>query len=168
MATVFRADGKFRAQVRVKGRSLTRTFTHKRDAQLWASDQERGIVAGRGGGGTGRGWYLADLIARYLQDLPCMGLSDIRSKVAQVGWWNQHYGDTKLVDITPALISEARDKLMRTPTHRGTPRTGATTNRYLAALGAALKAGVRRYHCIDQSPMKDVEKGARTTTSGAR
>jgi hypothetical protein len=133
MATVVKVRNKFRAQVRLKGRKFSRSFTHRRDAQLWAADQERGIVAGRGGGGIGRGWSLHDLIARYLQDLPRLGLRDTRSKLSQLAWWSQHYGHVKLVDVTPALISEARDKLMRQPTHRGTPRSGAATNRYLAA-----------------------------------
>jgi hypothetical protein len=84
MATVVKRGPKFRAQVRIKGRSLSRTFTHRRDAQLWASDQERGIVAGRGGGGIGRGWSLHDLVARYLQDLPRLGLRDERSKKQQL------------------------------------------------------------------------------------
>ena len=131
---------------------------HRRDAQLWAADFERGIVSGRGGGGTGRRWYLRDLIQRYLDDLPRMGLADTRSKIAQLAWWNEHHGNVRLVDITHAPISEARERLLREPTLRGTPRPGATVNRYLAAVGAALKAGVRRYHCLDRSPIQDVEK----------
>ena len=166
MATVVKDRNKYRAQVRIKGRSLSRTFTHRRDATLWAADQERGIVAGRGGGGIGRGWHLYDLIQRYLADLPRLGVKDERSKRTQLAWWNQHYGYVKLVDVTPALVSEARDKLLRESTPRGTPRTGATVNRYLAALGGALKCGVRRYHCLDRSPMQDVERERENPDAG--
>jgi integrase len=167
MATVVRVRNKYRAQIRLKGRSLSRTFTHRRDAELWAADQERGIVAGRGGGGIGRGWSLHDLIARYLRDLCRASVCAIpaaRSRNSRGG--RVTIGHVKLVDVTPALISEARDRLLREPTHRGTARSGATTNRYLAALGGALKAGVRRYHCVDSSPMKDVEKEREADTIG--
>ena len=166
MATVTRRGNRYRAQVRLKGRSLSRYFSHSRDARLWAADVERGIIAGRGGGGTGRGWHLRDLIARYLQDLPRLKLADTRSRIAQLGWWDRHYGHIKLLDVTPALISEGRDRLLREPTPRGTQRTGGTVNRYLAALGGALKAGVRRYHVVEVSPMRGIEKEVESDSIG--
>ena len=69
MATLVNRDGKWRAQIRrVGGPSLSKTFTHKKDAQLWAKTKELELERGelpQDRKAELNGLTLADLVTRY-------------------------------------------------------------------------------------------------------
>ncbi|MDP1949960.1 MAG: hypothetical protein Q8K59_02485 [Nitrosomonas sp.] len=64
-----------------------------------------------------------------------------------------------MIDVTPSLIAECRDKLTGEITLRGKPRSPATVNRYMAALSIALTSAVKEWGWIDDNPMRKVTKG---------
>ena len=64
----------------------------------------------------------------------------------------------ELADLTPALIVEQRDKLIRENTVKKTLRSPSTVVRYLAALSHALTIAVKEWGWLDDSPMRKVSK----------
>ena len=55
-----------------------------------------------------------------------------------LSWWKAKLGKYFLCHITPAMIAELRDSLMRETTRRGTLRSPDTVNRYLASFEPCL------------------------------
>ncbi len=55
-------------------------------------------------------------------------------------WWKVQLGHRLLVDITPALIAEYRDRLNRDKARR---RANAMVNRYLVVLSHTFTVGLR-------------------------
>jgi integrase len=159
MATFIRRGDRVRVQIRERGHSLSRTFPDRATARAWAADVERRLAAGASAVGAAHATTLAALIDRYLDDLPRRRLADERNLRQRIGWWRDAYGGVTLADLTPRLIAEARDKL-------AVGRSPATTNRYLAALGAVMKAGQRRFHVVDTNPLRAVEREREDDTIG--
>jgi integrase len=61
-----------------------------------------------------------------------------------------------MAEVTPSLIVECRDKLLQEITYKGTKRSCATTNRYLAAFSHALTIAVKEWGWIEHNPMSKV------------
>jgi len=73
-------------------------------------------------------------------------------------WWKEQSGHHTLADVTPALITESRDKLLSDTTKRGTVRSPATVVRYMAALSHAFTIAVNEWGWLEDSPMRKVKK----------
>ena len=130
-------DGKvkFQVQVRLKGvPAQTATFLRKTDAKKWAQDTESKIREGRHfKTREAKKRTLAELIDKYMEIV----LPEKRSQKSQKGqllWWKETLGYLYLADVTPSIIAEKRDELLKGITPRKKKRTPATVVRYLAAL----------------------------------
>ena len=107
----------YQVKVRLKGNpATTATFSRLTDARIWASKTETEIRDGRYFTSTeARKRSVADLIDRYLADvLPAK--KDTAAPARQLAWWKSRIGHLMLADVTPAVLSEARDALLREPT----------------------------------------------------
>lgn len=155
------SDGatRFQAIVRLKGTpTQTKEFQRKTDAKRWIQHVESAIRDGRNF--TKREdvkHTLADLIDRYTRDVTPTKKSGAKQD-QQLAWWRGQLGVYFLKDVTPALVAETRDKLAATPTPRGEPRSGASVNRYLAALSHAFTVAVREWGWLDSSPVVKVSR----------
>ncbi len=78
----------------------------------------------------------------------------IPKQTAQLHWWKKKIGHYLLSDITPSLIAEQRDNLLREVTNRGEFRSAATAVRYMAALSHAFTVAVKEWGWIDDSIVK--------------
>ena len=165
MATIFKrtaSDGKssYQVKVRLKGYPAeTGTFERLTDARKWASATETAMREGRHfKTGEAKRRTMAELIGRYIQDVLPGKPKNIRIQTQQLTWWRDQIGAYTLADITPSLIAEYRDKLAGGETVRGTQRSPATVNRYLAALSHVLTIAVTEWEWLDDSPMRKVRK----------
>ncbi len=70
--------------------------------------------------------------------------------------WRAEIGSHTLIDVTPSLIAECRDKLASEITLRGKPRSPATVNRYMAALSIVFTTAVQEWGWLEDSPMRKV------------
>ena len=157
----------YQVKVRLKGHpTASATFSRKTDARRWAQETETHIREGRYFTSTeARKRSVADLIDRYLADvLPAK--KDTAAPARQLAWWKNRIGHLMLADVTPAVLSEARDSLLREPTdwshakRKGTsPRSPSTVNRYMAAISHPFTVAVREWQWMESNPMSRVPKG---------
>jgi len=81
-----------------------------------------------------------------------------KDQKAQLLWWKSQIGKRLLSDITSALISEYKDKLLSENTNRGKKRTPATTNRYLAVLSHTFTIACKEWGWLSDNPLRFVSK----------
>ena len=138
---------------------IYKTFPTHQEAKEWAIQEEalrrQGIYFPQK---TKKQHTLSNLIERYIElILPTKPRSgeDIRRHLE---WWKQKLGSYTLNHITPFLIASCRKELLEGITPRGTKRTSATTNRYLASLSAVLTYGVKECGWLSENPCFKVSK----------
>ena len=150
----------YQVKVRLKGHpQQTETFGRLTDAKKWATQTEAAIRERRHFKLVEATRHtVRDLCERYIRDvLPSKPASKDKQS-AQLTWWADQIGTYSLADCTPALIAEARDKLAKTPTLRGTTHKPATVVRYLAALSHAFTVAVKEWGWIEDNPVRKVTK----------
>lgn len=155
----------FTATIRIKGYPpLSATFDRKTDANRWIQENESLMKQGR---------YLKDyeaqkhtlneLIDRYITtELPKRNPIDHKKYKTMLEWWKQHIGKYLLSKITPAILSECKEKLITEkspkPKKGKKTRSGATANRYMAALSIVLSIATKEWGWLDENPMLKVNK----------
>lgn len=157
---------RYRVRVRLQG-ELPRTKTFKRltDAKAWAAKVESDM---------GHGAYvptalerrrnLRELITKYREEyLPTRALRDAGNHESLLEWWSDNYGHLTLDKLKPEAIAEARRKLQQRKNRDGEPLSGATVNRYLAALSAVCKWAWKELRWLPSNPVLDVSKAAEST-----
>jgi len=167
MANIQKRIGKtgkttYRVQVRVKGKTpRTKSFNRLTDAKAWARDVESDLGRGRHVPTTEeRRRTFAQLVKKYLAEVLPKKIhnKDQRNFETRLNWWKEQLGDRYLADISPADIAACRDQLEKTLNRYGKPLSGATINRYLAAVGAAFKHAVKEWHWLEVSPVSNVAR----------
>lgn len=186
-----RKDGRssFTATIRIKGHPIeTATFARKTDAVQWAKETEVAIKNGKYFKvSESRKHTLAELIDRYIENvLPFKGIDEKERQRNEtyLNWWKNKIGVYFLSDITPVLLAEYRDKLLKEPytkfkrakkktedkkreeakkqeeekKEREYLRSNATVNRYMAALSTALTTATNEWGWLEENPMFKVKK----------
>ena len=157
---------RYRVRVRLQG-ELPRTKTFKRltDAKAWAAKVESDM---------GHGAYvptslerrrtLRELIDKYRDEyLPTRGLRDADNQLAMLDWWADNFGHLTLDKLRPEAVAEGRRKLQARKKRDGEPLSGATVNRYLAALSAVCKWAWKELRWLPCNPVLDVTKAPEST-----
>ncbi|NBQ69362.1 MAG: site-specific integrase [Nitrosomonadaceae bacterium] len=156
------SDGKtsYRVKIRLKGfPSQSATFERLTDAKKWAQQTESAIREGRHfKTSEAKRHTLAELIDRYIKNVLPTKPKAIQKQTALLQRWKVEIGSYALIDVTPPLIAECRDKLAGEITLRGKTRSPATVNRYMAALSVALTTAVKEWGWLDDTPMRKVTK----------
>ncbi len=155
-------DGKVRfyVQVRIKGYpQQNAAFTRKTDAERWIQQTEAAIREGRHFKTVeAKKHSVGQMIDRYIRDvLPTKKRSE-KKQTSQLNWWKERIGHCLLSDVTPALIAEQRDFLLKGKTMRGSIRSSSTVVRYMAALSHSFSIAMREWGWIEDSPCRKVSK----------
>lgn len=157
----------YRVKVRVKGFTPeSASFDRLTDAKDWGKKIESDMNAGRHFGQSKRHTFneLADEYKEHAID------------PVRLDYWRSVFGPDLLSAITPARLSKERAKLLSEDTLRfatapiGDPkadakrpkakRTGATVNRYIAALSSCLSFGVKELQWLEKNPAMQITKSA--------
>lgn len=150
-------NGKIRYQViiRMKGYpTQTATFRNKTLAKRWEQQTEAAIIEGRHfKTSEAKKHTLKQMIDRYLSQRQVS-----RCKQNHLTYWKHELGAYLLSDITPSMIAEKRDELLSSNTPRGTLRSPATVNRYIAALSHAYSIAFKEYGWVESSPVRYITK----------
>ncbi len=150
----------YRVKVRLKGHPVqSATFTRLTDAKKWAAATESAIREGRHfKTAEAKKHTLADLVNRYIKDVLPTKPKQLIDQSNQLNWFKSEIGNYALADITPALITQCRDKLMTETNAKGKIRTPATVVRYMAALSHAFNVAVNEWQWLEDSPIRKVKK----------
>ena len=165
MATITKQIGKKGTTYKVRIRkpnnpTITKTFSSKSLAEKWARRAEIDIEEGN---------YLdkqeaanhtvANLIDRYYEEeLKKLSESDWRMRSRQLNWWKSQIGRKTLNKVTSALLVEHRNKLKTEKNEKGASRSGATVNRYMAALSAAFGIARSEWQWVKENPFSQVRR----------
>lgn len=150
----------YRAKVRIKGFPVqSATFSRITDAVRWRQQTEADIRRGIYFQTTeGRKHTFSELVDRYISTVLPKKPKSEKKQAAQLLWWKEQIGERLLSDVTTPLIVEIRDKFCNGTTYRGTKRSPATVNRYLAVLSHAFSIAVNEWQWLDQSPIKKLKQ----------
>jgi integrase len=146
-------------EIRVRGhRPIYNTFHSKTEASRWAKSVEDDLKKGRLTTLIEAEKHtLKDAIVRYNRDhLDALSKDAYRAdRSAHLKWWQQRIGHMTLATLSPADISDARQGLLQTV-------SGATSNRYLAALSAVLNLASGEWGWMERNPAGGVSRKKET------
>jgi integrase len=176
MPSIRERAGRYHAQVRISGfPARTASFKTKRMAERWATTIEASMIEGSHFRGVeARRRTLGESITRYLEEV-VPTKRDERTRRIRLRWWSEKLGHLKLAELSPQVIVEYRGKLSRDTFTRAKvsskrttvpdgkaaaqfKRTGATINRYLAALGHVLAIARKDWQWLQSNPFDGVSK----------
>jgi len=142
----------YHVQVRLKGSpQQTASFRRLTDARKWVAQIESGMREGRQfPNTTAKRLTAEDLFNRYRRSvLPHKRASTVTNQRRHIEWWQDRIGHLRLLDVTPAILTEYRDELAER-------RSPATVRRYLALLNHAFAVACREWQWIDSNPVEHV------------
>ena len=150
----------FRVKIRLRGHSpVSASFDRKTDARKFIQDTESAIRSGRYfKTAKARRRTLGELIDRYLLEILPRKPKAIKDQSAQLKWWQRDLGHFFLLDVTSAVVSEARDRLANEPDRFGRTRSAATINRYLAALSHVFSVAKTEFEWTEDNPVARIRK----------
>ena len=174
------ADGSkvYGAQVRLKGFDpVYKSFPNRADCVAWRDKLTLELKKQRTQGSVRPdlpSLTVAALNAAYLADPGTVNdhaeryVAGLRRALA---WWSLHYGSTKVMELGPLQLREARDKLLGGTVRGGGKRAPATVVRRLAAQRSAWRWGqaaglVPRDHAWSPRLMPKGSPRRPSTTSG--
>jgi integrase len=168
MASITKREGKkgvtYKVTIRMKGYpTQTESFKKLTDAKRWATDTESAISQGKHFKTIeAKKHTLSELIDRYIKtELTKKPKSEVKQK-AQLEWWKQQIGYKTLLDITTPVLVECKELLLRGTTYRGTIRSGATANRYMAALSHVFTKASTEWGWMEINPLSKVSREKET------
>lgn len=162
----------YRVKIRLRGHAPeSATFSRLTDAREWIQKTEADIKAGRHFGASKR-HTLNDLIDSYEKSAKHKELKSAKEMRTRLAWWRKKFGEKLLQEITPAVVAQGRDSLADeylTVRRCGSDgrvslvplekkRSGATTNRFLAALSSVCTYGVKELGWLERNPVERVTK----------
>lgn len=139
--------------------AMYKTFPTFEEAKDWAAIEE---------GNRRQGIYfpeklkkkhtVAELIDQYIEALPLLGAKSAEDIVRHLNWWKAKIGKYTLNHINSDLIKKQRQELLDEVSPKGTQRSQATVNRYLASFSGALSYGVKECEWLSVNPMFKIKK----------
>ena len=155
----------YKVVIRVKGYpTMSASFDKLTAARTWIGQHEPLMKEGRHiTDYEAKKHTLNDLIDRYIAvELPKRKPTDHQKYKMQLEWWKKHIGKYLLSKITPALLSECKERLITEespkPKNGRKTRSEATANRYMACLSIVLSKATKEWGWIDENPMLKVSK----------
>ncbi len=153
----------YTATIRMNGQKITQTFDRKTDAKLWINENETQIRKGKHINIELQKHTLNELIERYTKnELPKRKEHDHKKYKMQLDWWSKEIGEMLLANITPAILSECKEKLITENSPKAKTndkkRTGATANRYMACLSSVFTIACNEWQWLDENPMRKIKK----------
>jgi len=126
----------YQVKIRIKGFPIqTASFTRITDARRWEQQTESAIREDRFfPQDKTKTILLSELIDRYIENILPRKPKSYDDQKQQLTYWKNTIGHLRVPDITSALISEERDKLLNGITIHGKKRSPATANRYISVL----------------------------------
>lgn len=156
------AQGKtrYRARITLAGQPrISETFSTRRAAQRWAERTTEAMRQRRYQPESEAEQHtLGELVDRFiLEKLPELATIDQPHLKNKLRWWSKEIGENrKLSHLTPAVITQARDRLARGHSLSGTVPSPATVKRYLGILSRMMSVAVKEWWWMEDNPCTKV------------
>ena len=150
----------YRVRVRLKGYpTQTATFARLTDAKRWEQQTEAAIREGRHfRTSKAKKRTLAELIDKYTEEVLDRKTSSTVNQRLYLKYWKDEIGGRVLADVTPALITEYRNKLVGRENDYGRAIGAVTANRYTTALGHVFTIAVNEWEWLEHNPVRRISK----------
>ena len=150
----------YRVKVRLKGYpTQSATFSRLTDARKWEQSVEASIREGRHfKTAEAKKHTLGELIDRYTSEVLALKKKSTANQKHYLKYWKDHIGERVLADVSPALITEYRNKLVGTKNRYGKEISPVTANRYTTALGHVFAIAVNEWEWLDNNPVRRIKK----------
>jgi integrase len=159
-----KSDGSksYRVRIRIHGHPpATATFDRMTDAKRWATQTEAAIREGRYFKNVqSRKRTLSEAIDKYIDEhlLPS-GQPSTTNRLAYLRTWKELLGEHALSAVTPALLSETRNKHIMNRTNQfGRKINQTTANRYTQALGHVFTIALKEWEWVQDNPVSKLRK----------
>lgn len=158
MASITRRKDSWQAEVRIKGYPAKRkNFSFKdknvteaaakREAKIWVAEVETKL---RNNSFISSKHTVKEAIERYIASvLP--EKRNAKNELQKYDYWIKTLGDYSIATVSPELIGEQRDKLLKN-------KAPSTVNRYLAALSAMYTIAVKEWRWSPSNPVSNARK----------
>ncbi|WP_444883491.1 tyrosine-type recombinase/integrase [Microbulbifer sp. PSTR4-B] len=149
MATLAKRGKAWRAQIRLRGHSVSGTFDTKRQAQEWAQDTEFQIRQGTYG--KPQAGTFGDLMQRFAETVS-PGRAGARWETIRL---NKLLADpisqVPLSDLKTQHFAEFRDRRLASV-------SAGSVNREINLLGSVCRYALREWHLLDHHPIQGLER----------
>ncbi len=144
----------WRVVIRLKGYpTVCKECERKEEAIDWKINTVRAIKAGQFQFERHKiQRTFSDLVDHFKQSGALEHHRSAKDTIRHLEYWKQRLGEYALVYLTPERLGKERQFLIDTPTQRGTKRSSATVNRYIASLSGCLSHACRQLRWIDDNP----------------
>ena len=153
---------RYQAIIRLRGfPPVAATFGTVHERRRWVQITEARLREHRNFGAVEeRRRTLAEAVKRWkLAAAPLLkSPAEAVARGAQLAWWCARLGDLRLGEITSGRIAELREDLARGGGPSGRKLSGATVNRYLAALSRVLSLAADEWGWMQSNPVKRVSR----------
>jgi integrase len=150
----------YHAEVRRKNaKPLRESFRTLTEAKNWVRKTESSLLDGKYiPDNKARKHTLSDLIDRYINLHLSKFSRRLKDQMPHLNWWRERYGNKALIEITPALLAEAKEILLNGVTARKQKRSNSTVNRYFSTLSRAFTLAFQEWQWIQENPFRRVSK----------
>jgi integrase len=134
-------------------------FHTKQEAKDWASNEEaRRQQANYLPEQASQKHTLAATVDKYVELILPSKPKSAKDTLRHLTWWKEKIGGYALARVSPELIAQHRKELSEGLTAKGTKRSSATVNRYMASLSTVFTYAVKECGWIQTNPMLRVYK----------
>lgn len=161
MATIRKHGHNWQAIIRLKDGypPSYKCFPTKQEAKDWASREEarrrQEIYFPEQ---VAKKHSLTIAIDKYIELILPSKPKSARDILRHLNWWKEKLGNHALARLTPEVVAHHRKELMEGATSKGTQRSYATVNRYMAALSVVLTYAVKECGWISANPLLRISK----------
>lgn len=134
-------------------------FYTKQEAKDWAANEEaRRQQANYSPEQASQKHTLATTIDRYVELILPSKPKSAKDTLRHLTWWKEKIRGYALARVSPELIAQYRKELSEGLNPKGTKRSSATVNRYMASLSTVFTYAVKECGWIQTNPMLRVYK----------
>jgi integrase len=136
----------------------SKTFNSKREALDWEKKFLYELDAGIITKDSIKKRKLSDAIQKYVSNVLPGKPKNASNVIQHLKWWDEKIGHLQLSDVTPAVLAECRDILLKEPNAKGKLRKNNTVIRYIASISIVLEYCVKEWLWITQNPARSIKK----------
>ncbi len=150
----------YRVKIRLKGYpSQSASFKRLTDAKKWAQSTESAIREGRHfKTAEAKRHTLGELIDRYGEEVLALKQKSTANQRHYLKYWKEKLGEYTLADVSAALVTEYRNKLVGAKNQYGKEIGATTANRYTTALGHVFTIAVNEWEWTEANPIRKIKK----------